>query len=194
MLTYTRAVRNQRRSTSSPTRPRNATRFPSPTPHVAGDNVGRSTERAAIAAQPKPTPQVIVRTITKTVRVPVVRTITKTVTVLVTVVAQPTATPVPSAPQTLLDVQGSDNKQTDTFVANGPFTIGWKADPNADAGAGGTVLFSVELNDAQGQLLELIANSSSATQDTSTIHDDCSAGCYLKISSLGADWHVVAVQ
>jgi hypothetical protein len=152
-----------------------------------------------VAVSATPPPRTI--TVTKTVRVPVTKVVTRTVyrtikvpvyrTVVKTVVVQPTAAPTPAGPQTLIDIKGSSAKQSDTFTASRPFTITW----NAHESAGNSSMdFSIELDSASGGQLDLLANTSAPTQDSSVVHDDCSGGCYLKIDSLFADWHVLVSQ
>jgi hypothetical protein len=137
---------------------------------------------------------VVIHVVTKTVKVPVTvyRTHVVTRTVVKTVQAAapaPTATP---TIQTLFNLSGSDNKQSDTFTAQGPFVVAWDASyTDSTLGSGE---FSIELDDAQGNELDLIANTSHATKDETTEHADCSHGCYIKVSAVNMDWQTDAVQ
>ncbi len=136
----------------------------------------------------------ITHVVTKTVKVPVIvyRTHVVTKTIVKTVQAAapaPTATP---TTQTLFDLSGSDNKQSDTFTAQGPFVVAWNTSyTDSTLGSGA---FSIELDDAQGNELDLISNTSNATKDQTTEHADCSKGCYIKVSSVNMDWRTAAFQ
>ena len=127
----------------------------------------------------------VVRTVVKVVKVPVVSTVVKIVRVMV---AAPTVTPTVVAPDAvLIRTSGTDNKQTNTFTADGPFTLSWDARKTDTSG-----LFSVELHSASGQEFDLPVNTTDPGRNITIEHADCSSGCYLKITSDTVTYSIVA--
>jgi len=102
------------------------------------------------------------------------------------------ATPTRPSVHILAKVTGSDNQQTATFRASGPFSIAWRTrlqDTSVDSG-----FFGVELYDANGTMLDLVANAMKAGDGQSVEHADCANGCYFKITASNLDYSIVAGQ
>lgn len=100
---------------------------------------------------------------------------------------KPTATPKPKQYVTVQHFSGHDNQQTETFHAGDTWRIVWTAkvnDPSIGAGN-----FSIELNTSDGQLVDLVANTSSTGGATYNAHTG-SGDFYLKIDALFMDYDV----
>jgi hypothetical protein len=102
----------------------------------------------------------------------------------------PTATPVPQ-PQNLVHLAGDQNTESDTFTANGPFTISWSASVE-DTTDRTMRLFALELYSASGQYLDLVANTTRGGSNTFAEHADCSGGCYFKVTRDNMSYDITA--
>lgn len=99
----------------------------------------------------------------------------------------PTATPKPKAWVTTQHFNGSQNSQTPSFNLPDGSRIVWKATPT-DTNAN---LFSVELDQSDGSLIDLIANTanlSSAQSSTYNVHG--SGDVYLKITTDSVNYDI----
>ncbi len=108
--------------------------------------------------------------------------------------AAPVVKPKPAQPavRILTKLTGSDNQQTDTFTASGPFAVVWHTSlQDASVGSG---FFGVELDDASGTMLDVVANSAKAGDGHTIEHADCSHGCYFKVTAANVDYTMVAGQ
>jgi len=94
-----------------------------------------------------------------------------------------------AAPKYVLDVSGSSDKQTNTFRVSGQFSIGWNA--QLQDSSIGQLAFGIEIDNADGSMVDVIGPMMNSTRDVSVEHADCSKGCYLKITASNANYRIV---